>query len=122
VEEGLEIAKRLNRVGSVCINDVQVNYAFPQLPFGGEGESGGSRRHGRDGILRYTRPKAILIAKNKKMLREENHWFPYDNPVNPLLVRIAMKLLAGGSTKDKVMRWAVKNLLGSKYKQNPREP
>jgi succinate-semialdehyde dehydrogenase/glutarate-semialdehyde dehydrogenase len=107
--EGWEIAKRLNRVGSVCINDVQVNYAFPQLPFGGEDESGGSRKHGRDGILRYTRPKAIVIAK--KMLREENHWFPYDGGANPLPFK-----------KERLLRWVVKNLLGSKYKQNPREP
>jgi hypothetical protein len=45
------------------------------------------------------------------MLREESHWFPYDGKANPLPFK-----------KEKLLRWAMKNLLGSKYKQNPREP
>jgi acyl-CoA reductase-like NAD-dependent aldehyde dehydrogenase len=59
--------------GSVCVNDVLVNYALPGLPFGGYGESGFGRAHGEEGLLEMSRVKAVAIDRFGP--KREPHWF-----------------------------------------------
>jgi aldehyde dehydrogenase (NAD+) len=52
----------LNEVsaGSICINDVLMFYSAPDLPFGGVGESGMGKYHGRHGFETMSHMKAIM--------------------------------------------------------------
>ncbi|BDU73760.1 aldehyde dehydrogenase family protein [Mesoterricola silvestris] len=69
------MANRL-RAGSVNINDVGVNYAIRDLPFGGVKQSGHGRCHGRAGLRLFTDPKAMVIDDGAT--DTEPAWFPYD--------------------------------------------
>ncbi len=66
------IASQL-KVGAVVINDHLVNYAIPDLPFGGVGHSGFGRVHGREGLREFVRPKAWV--EDRLTLAHEPYWF-----------------------------------------------
>jgi acyl-CoA reductase-like NAD-dependent aldehyde dehydrogenase len=72
---GVEIARRLE-VGAVNVNDVLTNYYATNLPMGGWKSSGIGRRHGPDGIRKYTRSAAI-VAPRVKQGKADPLWFPY---------------------------------------------
>lgn len=55
-------AARLN-AGTVAINDSYMGWAAMDAPMGGFGESGLGRRHGADGIRKYTEPQTILLNR-----------------------------------------------------------
>ncbi len=60
---GLAIARRL-RSGVVGVNDGYASaWGSHDLPIGGMKDSGLGRRHGRDGILRYTEAQAIAVQR-----------------------------------------------------------
>ena len=46
--------------GGGCINNTLVHLANPHLPFGGVGESGMGRYHGRDGFMAFSHQKSIV--------------------------------------------------------------
>ncbi|MBC7461912.1 MAG: aldehyde dehydrogenase family protein [Thermoleophilia bacterium] len=46
--------------GSVCMNATPLAYAAPAAEMGGWGQSGLGRRHGRDGLLRFTKSQSRL--------------------------------------------------------------
>jgi aldehyde dehydrogenase (NAD+) len=46
--------------GGVCINDVVVHLAVPELPFGGVGESGMGKYHGRASFETFSHAKSVL--------------------------------------------------------------
>lgn len=46
--------------GSMAINDVVVQYAHPNLPFGGVNHSGIGKSHGRYGFLEFSNQKSVL--------------------------------------------------------------
>ncbi|HLF99318.1 MAG TPA: aldehyde dehydrogenase family protein [Acidimicrobiia bacterium] len=71
-EKGEEYARRLS-AGTVCVNDVLVNYALPALPFGGYGESGFGRAHGEEGLLEMSRVKGVAFDRFGS--KREPHWF-----------------------------------------------
>jgi aldehyde dehydrogenase (NAD+) len=48
--------------GGGCVNSTLVHLANPELPFGGVGESGMGRYHGRDGFLTFSHQKSIVDA------------------------------------------------------------
>ena len=78
------VARQLH-TGSVCINDVVVSYGVPELPFGGEKESGLGRRHGIGGLRKYTKQQSV--AEDRFGLGREPHWLPY----NATALRLAEK-------------------------------
>jgi succinate-semialdehyde dehydrogenase/glutarate-semialdehyde dehydrogenase len=60
---GVEVAKRL-RYGSVNVNEgYAAVWGSHDLPLGGMKASGLGRRHGREGILRYTEAQSIAVQR-----------------------------------------------------------
>lgn len=57
--QGEAVARRLES-GSVCVNDSYMNWAVMDGPMGGFKESGLGRRHGPEGIRKYTEPQTIV--------------------------------------------------------------
>lgn len=57
--EGEKIALRL-QAGSVCVNDSYTSWASMEGPMGGFKESGVGRRHGPEGIRKFTQSQTIL--------------------------------------------------------------
>jgi aldehyde dehydrogenase (NAD+) len=58
-----EVARRVigeTRSGGVCVNDTVVHITGHDLPFGGVGESGMGRYHGRAGFECFTNERVIL--------------------------------------------------------------
>jgi acyl-CoA reductase-like NAD-dependent aldehyde dehydrogenase len=58
--EALAVASRLN-VGVVMINDAVAPAAHPALPIAARGASGFGATRGPEGLLEFTRPKAIVL-------------------------------------------------------------
>jgi coniferyl-aldehyde dehydrogenase len=58
--------KKIDRVmretvsGGVCINELLVHFAQPDLPFGGVGPSGMGHYHGREGFETFTKHKPVF--------------------------------------------------------------
>ncbi|MGE0311673.1 MAG: aldehyde dehydrogenase family protein [Lautropia sp.] len=52
--------------GGVCVNDVVLHLAVPDLPFGGVGASGMGSYHGHAGFLAFSHAKSVL-AKSERM-------------------------------------------------------
>lgn len=51
---------RETRSGGACINDTLVHIAFPALPFGGVGDSGMGRYHGKASFETFSHQKSVL--------------------------------------------------------------
>lgn len=63
VRRGLAVARRL-RGGIVNVNEgYAAAWGSHDVPIGGNGASGLGRRHGREGILRYTDTQAIVVQR-----------------------------------------------------------
>lgn len=63
IRRGIAVARRI-RAGAVNVNEAYgATWGSHDLPTGGTGASGLGRRHGRDGILRYTEPQAIAAQR-----------------------------------------------------------
>nr|WP_256124499.1 aldehyde dehydrogenase family protein [Pseudomonas yamanorum] len=71
---GLRVARALE-VGGVSINNVNMSEGNPGLPFGGAKKSGFGKLRGPEGLLGFTRSKAVLIDKAKHKI--EANWYPY---------------------------------------------
>jgi aldehyde dehydrogenase (NAD+) len=48
------------RSGSICFNDCSVQFLHPGLPFGGLGQSGTGKLHGKSGFLSFTNERVIF--------------------------------------------------------------
>lgn len=46
--------------GSTCVNEVFIHFMNPRLPFGGKGESGVGRTHGRRTFLEFSNERSVL--------------------------------------------------------------
>ena len=62
-------------VGGVSINNVNMSEGNPGLPFGGAKKSGFGKLRGPEGLLGFTRSKAVLIDQAGKKI--EANWYPY---------------------------------------------
>ncbi len=62
-----EVRRRFEklRFGGGVINDTVVHLATPRLPFGGIGSSGFGSYHGRESFELFSRPKSLLIRRNR---------------------------------------------------------
>ncbi len=63
LERGEHIARQIN-CGTVCVNDgFTVAWSATDAPMGGMGESGIGRRHGPEGIRRYTESRTVAVSR-----------------------------------------------------------
>ena len=62
-------------VGGVSINNVNMSEGNPGLPFGGAKKSGFGKLRGPEGLLGFTRSKAVLIDQAGDKI--EANWYPY---------------------------------------------
>lgn len=83
---GRDLATRLH-VGSVTVNDAQINYMALGLPMGGWKNSGLGVRHGAEGIRKYTRQQAVTV--NAHPMRRDPHMMPF----RPGRYRLILRLL-----------------------------
>jgi succinate-semialdehyde dehydrogenase/glutarate-semialdehyde dehydrogenase len=59
---GRRVARRV-RAGTVNVNDAYGStYGSVDAPMGGIGDSGVGRRHGREGLLKYTEPQTVSVS------------------------------------------------------------
>ncbi|MGX9290893.1 aldehyde dehydrogenase [Bacillus sp. A015] len=73
--------------GGGCINDTLMHVATPYLPFGGVGESGIGRYHGKESFFTFTHEKSVLRQTNRF-----DFSFRYPNAKNGLdLIRKFLK-------------------------------
>jgi hypothetical protein len=70
----------------VMINDVLMNFAIPELPYGGVKESGFGRMMGDEGLLEFSVVKAV--ATTRVAMKRELFWFPYRPQQYQLLRRM----------------------------------
>ncbi|MBX3227183.1 MAG: aldehyde dehydrogenase family protein [Labilithrix sp.] len=87
-----KLAHRL-KAGVVTINNHSFTGAIPSLPWGGVGESGWGFTGSPLALEHLTRPRAIVIDRNRAA--RETWWYPY----SPTLKRLALTfaLLRGGA-------------------------
>jgi aldehyde dehydrogenase (NAD+) len=62
-------------VGGVSVNNVNMSEGNPGLPFGGYKRSGFGKLRGPEGLLGFTRSKAVLIDSAGDKI--EANWYPY---------------------------------------------
>jgi len=74
--------------GSTCINEGFIHFNHPELPFGGKGESGIGRGHGRRGFEAFSNERAVLRRSYATSLLR-----PLFPPYGPLAKAIVDKLL-----------------------------
>ena len=74
-EKGVRIAERI-QAGSVVVNDVLVNYAAAEAPFGGIKQSGFGRVHGDDALRDMCDARHVLTARVPEPSADPL-WFPY---------------------------------------------
>ncbi|MEX2283045.1 MAG: aldehyde dehydrogenase family protein [Gemmatimonadota bacterium] len=88
------LARRLES-GTVCVNDVLVNYMCVEAPLGGIKASGMGFRHGPEGLRQFCRVETVI--ENRRGLGwiapivAKNLWFPY-KPRTLKLLRKFMKV------------------------------
>ncbi|UCG46133.1 MAG: aldehyde dehydrogenase [Phycisphaerales bacterium] len=73
--------------GSICLNDTIVHLGSPNLPFGGVGDSGFGRYHGKAGFDTFSNPKSVL---RQTMLFDLPKRFP---PADELGFKLFRRLL-----------------------------
>jgi succinate-semialdehyde dehydrogenase/glutarate-semialdehyde dehydrogenase len=60
---GMAVARRL-RAGTVNVNEAfAATYGSVDTPMGGMGESGVGRRHGAEGLLKFTEPQSVAVQR-----------------------------------------------------------
>lgn len=94
-ERGARIAERVE-AGSVVVNEVLVNYAYPEAPFGGVKASGIGRVHGEDALRDMCDARHVNVDRFGSLEREP-FWHPYDSATYKLLLKGTRALLGGGS-------------------------
>lgn len=100
---GRRIARRLE-VGSAMVNDVLVNFALSELPYGGVKESGYGRLQGDEGLLEFARVKAI--AETRIALERELLWFPYRAITYRVLRRLVELVFSTSMAARLRTRWS----------------
>jgi acyl-CoA reductase-like NAD-dependent aldehyde dehydrogenase len=95
---GARIARRIQS-GAVCVNDVMVNFAIPEIPMGGVKESGVGHRHGPDGIRKYCAKQAVVI--DRFGANTELNWWPI-TPGKVKLFRRVLNLMFGSGWRRKL--------------------
>lgn len=94
-EKGRRIAERV-LAGSVVVNDVFVNYAMAEAPFGGVKQSGIGRVHGPEGLRSFCHVKHVNVDRFGTMDREPT-WYPFTKGAYGGFQKAVRALFGGGS-------------------------
>ena len=92
--KGRRLAERIE-AGSVVVNDVLINYAASEAPFGGVKDSGFGRVHGDD-ALRDMAERRHVNEGRIPVPAKDPLWFPYDAAGYRWMLRGARMLFGGG--------------------------
>jgi acyl-CoA reductase-like NAD-dependent aldehyde dehydrogenase len=98
--KGRKLAERIE-AGSVVVNDVLINYAACEAPFGGLKESGFGRVHGDDALRDMAERRHVNEGK-VPVPSKDPLWFPYDAASYRWLLRGARVLFGGGGIVKKL--------------------
>ncbi|GGY23718.1 aldehyde dehydrogenase family protein [Paludibacterium paludis] len=103
--------------GAVSINNVMLTEGNPALPFGGVKQSGTGRVRGAEGLLAYTRSKALLIDRQSRKI--EVNWYPYSPDKYALFDRLVAYLGRGRLLGVALTGWRLESL-SQKCRRAPR--
>ncbi len=115
-QRALRVAGALE-VGGVSINNVNMSEGNPGLPFGGAKKSGFGKLRGPEGLLGFTRSKAILIDKAANKI--EANWYPYTPRKFQLFERFIQALY--GPRRLRLLAIAWHGLRLEAFSQKPRD-
>ncbi|MFP6847210.1 MAG: aldehyde dehydrogenase family protein [Pseudomonas sp.] len=115
-QRALRVAAALE-VGGVSINNVNMSEGNPGLPFGGAKKSGFGKLRGPEGLLGFTRSKAILIDKSGTKI--EANWYPYTPRKFKLFERFIQALY--GPRRLRLLAIAWHGLRLEAFSQKPRD-
>ncbi|WP_421526461.1 aldehyde dehydrogenase family protein [Pseudomonas yamanorum] len=115
-QRALRVAGALE-VGGVSINNVNMSEGNPGLPFGGAKKSGFGKLRGPEGLLGFTRSKAILIDKAGSKI--EANWYPYTPRKFQLFERFIQALY--GPRRLRLLAIAWHGLRLEAFSQKPRD-
>jgi succinate-semialdehyde dehydrogenase/glutarate-semialdehyde dehydrogenase len=99
--KGRRLAERIE-AGSVVVNDVLINYAACETPFGGVKESGFGRVHGDDALRDMAERRHVNEGRLPMMPARDPLWYPYEAAGYRWLLRGARALFGGGSVMKKL--------------------
>jgi len=94
-DRGCRIAERV-RAGSVMVNDVLINHAMPETPFGGVKHSGIGRVHGEDALRDMSEARHVNVNRIPLPSRDPL-WFPYTPEAFRWLSKATRAMFGGGS-------------------------
>ncbi len=92
-ERALRIADRLE-VGACNINECMVQYAAPELPFGGVKHSGLGKRKGAGAMARFCHQKTVL--EDIIGAKREFVWYPYSRMAGEVMHRMTTAMYSRG--------------------------
>ncbi len=92
-DKGRRIAERIE-AGSVVVNDVLINYACPETPFGGVKDSGFGRVHGDDALRDMAEVRHINFDRIKPPSKDPL-WYPYSHKTYQWSLRGLRALFSG---------------------------
>lgn len=99
-EKGKRLAQRIE-AGSVVVNDVLVNYAAAETPFGGIKQSGFGRIHGEDALRAMCDERHVLVSRVPET-QSDPLWFPYSSKGYKWQMRILRGLFSRGGVVKRI--------------------
>jgi len=99
-EKGKRLAQRIE-AGSVVVNDVLVNYAAAETPFGGVKQSGFGRIHGEDALRDMCEARHVLTGRVPEP-SQDPLWFPYSTKAYKWQMRALRALFSSGSLVKRI--------------------
>lgn len=93
-DKGRRLAQRIE-AGSVCINDVLINYGAVETPFGGIKDSGFGRVHGDDALRAMAETRHVLSGRLPEPASDPT-WYPYSGKSYRWQLRLFRALFSGG--------------------------
>ena len=99
-EKGKRLAQRIE-AGSVVVNDVLVNYAAAEAPFGGIKQSGFGRVHGDDALRDMCDARHVFSSRVPEPSADPL-WFPYSSKAYRWQMRVLRALFSRGSIVKRI--------------------
>jgi acyl-CoA reductase-like NAD-dependent aldehyde dehydrogenase len=99
-DKGRRIAEKIE-AGSIVVNDVLLNYAAPETPFGGVKQSGFGRVHGEDALREMADRRHVNSDRFAQPSRDPL-WYPYSQKTYQWLSRGLRALFAGNGLVQRI--------------------